>query len=181
MSPDGKDKNAEDRDWHWSDELHKVKITRFEDGTENKTVIEFDPANRHQYFAVLSEVVGSLSKYFGPKAAMEELKIFHTPASDLAENRNAELMARYINEGSPPVDEFAARQAAMNALLPWDSRLGTGTTIPATFAKQVRRLKKLMKKDTLFHYRVESAAAEPRTIDQECARHNRITRNKVFF
>jgi hypothetical protein len=79
----------------------------------------------------------------------------------LAAHKNARLIAEYISRGSS-VDKVAAELAGENNKLARDDRHGpTGTTSPATMARQIRRQKDKMKADKNYRDYVEFITTGP--------------------
>jgi hypothetical protein len=72
----------------------------------------------------------------------------------LADSKNFRLMVWYVRSGMP-IDTFAAEIAKANKSLPWERRFGTGTTVAATMAKQIRRQIKKMASDERYRINIE--------------------------
>jgi hypothetical protein len=145
--------------------VRRVKFTHSEEGGEKKTAIEFNPDDYNEYFVVIDWVFGSLEQTFGTEVASKLFATFVVRDNYLRDVKNGQLMALYVNLGSPPVDKFAMMVAEMNASARWEARLGTGTTIAATLAKQVRRLLVRYKRELYFRQRVEQYACGCQSTD----------------
>jgi hypothetical protein len=119
--------------------------------------IEFDVKDLGQCNLVVSDLYEMIERQHGRVIARRIFSKATPTKRGLAFNKNVDLMVVYRKNKQLGVDRVATKLAKENEALPHERRYGpTGTTSPATMAKQIRRQLKRMRSGEYFEAVVEA-------------------------
>jgi hypothetical protein len=121
---------------------------------DGRAIIEFDATDLVACLKALDEIYEIIEYRYGVMEAQGAVDRNRLSKSALAKTKNFRLMVWYV-KSKLSVDRFATVVADANTRLPRKARFGTGTTVAATMAKQIRRQIKRMKANAAFGADVE--------------------------